>query len=89
MMMALMYPKSIDKLVVVEASPLPVKGSMNSPVLHATAVLKNMEQELRECHGYNPGLKAEKAIENIVKDTRHRAVVLSNLVTSNGSRYGH
>jgi len=85
MMMALMYPKSIDKLVVVEASPLPVKGSMNSPVLHATAVLKNMEQELRECHGYNRGLKAEKAIENIVKDTRHRAVVLSNLVTSNGS----
>lgn len=83
MMVALMYPKVVDRLVVVDTSPLPpAKGSSHhghSPLLHATAVLKNMEPELRGAHGFSRGLKAEKAIEHILKETRDRAVVLSNL----------
>jgi len=81
MMLALMYPKVVDRLVVVDTSPLPAKGShTHSPLLHATAVLKNMEPELRGAQGFSRGLKAEKAIEHVLKDTRDRAVVLSNLV---------
>lgn len=87
MMLALLYPKVVDRLVVVDTNPLRTLNgpSMNSPILHATAVLKNMEPELRQCQGYSRGLKAEKAIEHILKDTRDRAVVLSNLVQQNGS----
>ena len=87
MMLALLYPKVVDRLVVVDTNPLSssAKGiPMNSPILHATAVLKNMEPELRQCQGFSRGLKAEKAIEHVLKDTRDRAVVLSNL-RSNGS----
>ena len=68
MMLALMYPKVVDRLVVVDTSPLPAKGShTHSPLLHATAVLKNMEPELRGAQGFSRGLKAEKAIEHVLK----------------------
>jgi len=85
MMLALLYPKVVDRLVVVDTNPLKGKSMGNSPFLHATAVLKNMEPELRQCQGFSRSLKAEKAIEHILKDTRDRAVVLSNLIQSNES----
>jgi len=85
MMLALMYPKLLDKLVVVDTTPLSVQDSAfrYNLILRATAVLKNMEPELRQCHGYNRGLAAEKAIEHILKDKRDIAVVLSNLINLN------
>jgi len=88
MMLAMMYPNVLDKLVVVDATPLapmtttPTRPADNSSlILRATAVLKNMEPELRACgHGYQCGLVAEKAIGHILKDKRDIAVVLSNLI---------
>lgn len=87
MMLAMMYPKILDKLVVVDTTPLAVQESAlkSSQILRATAVLKNMEPELRQCQGYKCGLAAEKAIEHILKDKRDIAVLLSNLKTSNGN----
>jgi len=87
MMLAMMYPKILDKLVVVDTTPLAVQESAlrSSQILRATAVLKNMELELRQCQGYKCGLVAEKAIEHILKDKRDIAVVLSNLKSSNGT----
>lgn len=88
MMLAMMYPNVLDKLVVVDTSPLPVQDSAYrySRILQATAVLKNMEPELRQCsQGYKCGLIAEKAIEHILKDKRDIAVVLSNLKTPGGT----
>lgn len=87
MMLAMMYPNVLDKLVVVDTTPLAVHDSAYrySLILRATAVLKNMEPELRQCQGYKCGLIAEKAIEHILKDKRDIAVVLSNLNTGNGN----
>jgi len=88
MMLAMMYPKILDKLVVVDTTPLAVQESAlkSSQILRATAVLKNMEPELRQCQGYRCGLAAEKAIEHILKDKRDIAVLLSNLKSTNGTQ---
>jgi pimeloyl-ACP methyl ester carboxylesterase len=56
-----------------------------SQLREAAITLKNIEPELKECHGYKRSLAAEQAIEHIVKDKRDIAVMLSNLINDSST----
>lgn len=85
MMIAMLYPEILDKLIVVDSTPLMSAKAQQRylQLREAAEMLKNVEPELRKCEGYKRNLAAEQAIEHIVKDKRDVAVMLSNLV--NGS----
>lgn len=85
MMIAMLYPEMLDKLIVVDSTPLmSIKSQQRYKQLRdAAEMLKEVEPELRKCEGYKRNLAAEQAIEHIIKDKRDVALMLSNLV--NGS----
>jgi len=87
MMIAMLYPEILDKLIVVDSTPLmSVKANQRySQLREAALTLKNIEPELRKCQGYKRSLAAEQAIEHIVKDKRDVAVMLSNLVNESSA----
>merc|ERR1719510_1739383 len=70
MMIAMLYPEILDKLIVVDSTPLMSTKSQQryAQLREAAITLKNIESELRECQGYKRSLAAEQAIEHIVKD---------------------
>lgn len=84
MMIAMLYPEILDKLIVVDSTPLmSIKATQRySQLREAALTLKDIESELRKCHGYKRSLAAEQAIEHLVKDKRDVAVILSNLINT-------
>lgn len=82
MMVAMLYPEILDKLIVVDSTPLMNEKSQQryAQIREAAITLKNMEPELRDCHGYKRSLAAEQAIQHIVSDKRDIALMLSNLI---------
>jgi len=81
-MMAMLYPEYLDKLILVDSTPLMSKKveERYAQFRDGAVVLKDIEPELRKLHGYKRNLAAEQAIDHIVKDKRDIAVMLSNLV---------
>jgi len=84
MMIAMLYPEILDKLIVVDSTPLMSDKSQQrySQLREAAQMLKTVEPELLKCEGYKRSLAAEQAIEHILKDRRDIALVLSNLVNA-------
>jgi len=82
MMIAMLYPEMLDKLIVVDSTPLMTNKSQQRylQLREAAEMLKNVEPELRKCEGYKRSLAAEQAIEHIIQDKRDVALILSNLI---------
>eukprot|EP00094_Tigriopus_californicus_P013905 TCALIF_13458-PA protein Name:"Similar to abhd11 Alpha/beta hydrolase domain-containing protein 11 (Danio rerio)" AED:0.02 eAED:0.02 QI:2/1/0.75/1/0.66/1/4/0/385 len=82
MILALTQPQLIDKLVCVDATPFDSEISINRwrTLRQACAHLQNLEHELRSVHGIERSSLADKAIQDILPDTRDRSFFLSNLL---------
>jgi len=82
--LALMKPKLIDKLIVVDASVVTTNTSRQrwSQLRQACYSLVKIENQLKDAQGYERLSLANKAIENIIVEKTERASFLSNLILS-------
>jgi len=86
-LLALMQPKLLDKLILVDSSNLFNQNSRRhySALREACFSLVEIEDRLRTVNGSERLNLASKTIENIVENKHHRANLLSNLILSDKS----
>jgi len=84
MILALTQPQLVDKLIVVDTSVLVNEKCRErwTNLRRACFVLLDIEDQLREAHGYERMNIASKAIENVIVDKKDRAHFLSSIISS-------